>query len=792
MSEAEEILKDFLVESREGLERVEGDLVALETDPANGERLGSIFRALHTLKGNSGFFQFDKVRNLAHAGEHLLGRLRNQELNLGPVITDVLLQTIDVLRRMFRTIEETGGEGDLECRELIDQLAELAGDACPAQEFDEQATAPPIPSDPALDLIQDYSDAPRPTPPGQPPEPGPSTQVVMPKNRLAPRPPSAPPRALPAPAAPAIPARAATVQSVDRTEMGTSVPPGRPAALTVEAPSDVLSSGNIRVDVNLLDRLMNLVGELVLTRNQLLQAMNRRADPSMAGIAQRLNLVTADLQEGVLKTRMQRIGGVWQRFPRLVRDLARECGKEVVLEMQGNETELDRTLLEAIADPLVHILRNAIDHGIERPELRKARQKPSQGRLLVRAFHESGQVLIEISDDGAGIDPERIRRKLVERGLMSTAQAASLSAAALMNSVFLPGFSTADKVTHVSGRGVGMDVVRTNIERCGGTVDIESTPGTGTNFRIRLPLTLAIIPALLVTSGGRRYAIPQVNLLELLSLEPDQANRLIERVRDTEVYRLRGKLLPIVHLDRLLGNTHSPTADARSFFNIAVLRVNDQAFGLVVDDIDDSEEIVVKPLGNTLRGIPLYAGATILGDGQVALILDALGLARRAGMRSQKSDMVAESQGDSAAARSAAAQPLLLCKVGGRPIAVPLRQVVCLEEFPLTAVERLVRREVVQYRGELLPLLRLARFLQLEESEPTGDRLQVIVASDGEPPGVGIVVDEIVDVAEEPEVGHNGPRRSCVIGSAIINGEAMDLVDLQAAVRTVHSELQPS
>jgi two-component system, chemotaxis family, sensor kinase CheA len=379
----------------------------------------------------------------------------------------------------------------------------------------------------------------------------------------------------------------------------------------------------------LLDKLMNLVGELVLARNQILQFSNGKEDVGLIAPSQRLNLITTELQEGVMKTRMQPIGNIWSKFPRTVRDVATMCGKQVRIEMEGKETELDKTIIEAIKDPLTHIVRKSVDHGIETPPKRVAAGKSAEGRLSLRAYHEGGQVIIEISDDGAGLDPEKLRRKAVEKGLITPEQSARMSEREATNLIFLPGFSTADKVTNVSGRGVGMDVVKTNIDKIGGTVDVQSKPGTGTTVRMKIPLTLAIIPALIVTNGGERYAIPQISLLELVRLEGEDAKKRIELIQGVPVYRLRGRLLPLVHLDREL--RVDPSAKDPSevdAVNIVILQADDRQFGLVVDHINDTEEIVVKPLGKQLKGIRTFAGSTIMGDGRVALILDVLGIAQ--------------------------------------------------------------------------------------------------------------------------------------------------------------------
>lgn len=390
-----------------------------------------------------------------------------------------------------------------------------------------------------------------------------------------------------------------------------------------------MADTSIRVDVGLLDKLMNLVGELVLARNQITQFGSSQEDPAFLGTVQRLNLLTGELQAGVMKTRMQPVGSVWGKFPRLVRDLAVACGKQVRIDMEGQETELDRTIIEAVRDPLTHMVRNAVDHGIEPPAERAAWGKPAEGRLFLHALHEGGKVVIELTDDGGGIDPRRVRDKALLSGLVTPEQAARLGDRELLDLIFLPGFSTTDRVTQFSGRGVGMDVVRTNIEKIGGTVDVDSTLGRGTTIRMKIPLTLAIIPALVVSTGGDRYAIPQVSLLELVRLEGEQVRKGVEQFHGIPVYRLRGNLLPLVYLDRELGVEPIRAGDE---INIVVLQADDRPFGLVVDAIRDTEEIVVKPLQKALKGIGVFSGATIMGDGNVALILDVLGLAQRAGV----------------------------------------------------------------------------------------------------------------------------------------------------------------
>ena len=514
------------------------------------------------------------------------------------------------------------------------------------------------------------------------------------------------------------------------------------------ARSSAVADANIRVGVGLLDKLMDLVGELVLTRNQILQFNVEREDPALNATSQRLNLITTELQEGVMKTRMQPIGTIWNKLPRVVRDMALGLGKQIRLEMEGAETELDRTIIEAIKDPLVHLVRNSCDHGIEAVDARIRAGKQPEGKLTLRAYHEGGQVNIEIGDDGAGIDIARVKRKAVEKGLLRPEQAAGLSDREALNLIFQPGFSTAQTVTNISGRGVGMDVVKSNIERIGGVVDVFSRQGYGSTVKLKIPLTLAIIPGLVITSGGERFVIPQVvSLLELIRLEGDSPEKRIEHVHGTPVYRRRGTLLPVAYLNQVLGLKTAGPADAVS---MVVLQAEDRQFGLVVDGINDTQEIVVKPLDKQMKGLMVYAGATIMGDGRVALILDVLGVGQRSGVLAElheqtRSGVDAKSRGPVELER------LLLFRAGSfERLAVPLSLVARLEEFPRSSIERAGGSQVVQYRDRILPLVSLEGVLEPGSAAgaTAADPAQVIVFNDGDR-SVGLVVDQILDVAEE-------------------------------------------
>jgi two-component system chemotaxis sensor kinase CheA len=544
--------------------------------------------------------------------------------------------------------------------------------------------------------------------------------------------------------------------------------------------SSAVADANIRVGVGLLDKLMDLVGELVLTRNQILQFNTEREDAALNTTSQRLNLITTELQEGVMKTRMQPIGMVWNKLPRVVRDMAVALGKQIRLEMDGADTELDRTIIEAIKDPLVHLVRNACDHGIEPPEVRVRAGKPPLGRLTLRAYHEGGQVNIEIGDDGGGIDVARVKQKAVERGLLRSEQAEKLSDREALNLIFLPGFSTAQTVTNVSGRGVGMDVVKSNIEKIGGVVDVFSRPGEGSTVKLKIPLTLAIIPGLVIASGGERFVIPQVSLLELIRLEGDSSEKHIEHVHGTPVYRRRGSLLPIAYLNQALGLKSAQRSDAVS---MVVLQAEDRQFGLVVDGINDTQEIVVKPLGKQLKGLTEYAGATIMGDGRVALILDVLGIGQSAGVLTESCEQsrVAAQQKSQAGIEQ---QRLLLFRAGSfERLAVPLSLVARLEVFPRNAIEHAGGCHVVQYRNRILPLVPLQAVLEsgAPGQNQLADSVQVIVFNDGDR-SIGVVVDQILDVAEEAVVVRQKSSRKGLLGSAVIGKRVTDFLDLNQVI----------
>jgi len=802
-----DIVQDFLAESCENLDRLDRELVSLEKNPKDPAALASVFRTIHTVKGTCGFLGFNKLEKVAHVGENLLTRLRDGQLTLNPERTTALLGMVDAVRQMLKEIASSGQDGEVDYPELRETLTRLQtpveGDAARAA----ATVAPPAPVEAAATTKKEEIPA---------PEPAAQTRAVEAADGSGKK--SGDSQREPARVkiggllvehgaaqAEDIDVGLQEQEKGDRRRLGEiPVASGRAkqeedltAIQVQEAKPGDAPAETIRVGVNVLDKLMILVGELVLARNQLLQISNTVEDASLQAVSQRMNLIATELQEQVMKTRMQPIGNIWSQFPRTVRDVALGCGKEVGIEMEGKETELDKTIIEAIKDPLTHLVRNSVDHGIELPEVRVKAGKPRAGRLILRAFHEGGQVNIEISDDGAGLNRERIRQKAVERGLITAEQAGRMTDREVLNLIFLPGFSTAEKVTNVSGRGVGMDVVKTNVERIGGNVDVQSVPGQGATVRVKIPLTLAIIPALVVTCSGERYAIPQVNLLELVRLDAEKAITAIEMVHGVPVYRLRGRLLPLVYLSRELRLAEGTRAGKNDdSVNIVVLQADDRQFGLVVDEINDTEEIVVKPLRKQLKTLKTFAGSSIMGDGKVALILDVLGLAQRSSVVSEARERTVSGKSAEAAETAGDKQTFLLfAGLGDSRMAIPLSTLARLEEFPISQVEMSGSQWVTQYRGQILPLVRLAVVLEERrhrvralEAPPAPDSgpIQVLVLNH-EGRSFGLVVERILDIVEARADVKANATRPGVLYTVVIGERVTEVLDIPAILRGADS-----
>ncbi len=718
----DDLLREFLTETSESLERVDAELVRFEQEPNNRAILGNIFRLVHTIKGTCGFLGLPRLETLAHAAETLMGKFRDGM----PVTTEavtLILSTIDRIKTILEEIEAqqrepVGDDGDL-IERLNDMSRRPDGKPAPSARQNSAGSAPASRASTA-----------------------------------------APPRAQTAPSAAPVTGQAAPAALVRETDRSD------------EERGERLASQSIRVNVETLDHLMTTVSELVLTRNQLLEIARRHEDSEFKVPLQRLSNVTAELQEGVMKTRMQPIGNAWQKLPRIVRDLSADLGKHMDLEMHGADTELDRQVLELVKDPLTHLVRNCADHGIERPAERRAAGKPEKGTIRLSAWHQGGHIIIEIADDGRGLDIARIRAKAVELGLASEQDIAAKSDAEICNFIFGPGFSTAAQVTSISGRGIGMDVVRANIEQIGGTIDLKSAAGAGTTFTIKIPLTLAIVSALIVEAGGERFAIPQLSVLELVRASASGEHR-IERIKDTPVLRLRNKLLPLIHLKHVLRLDEAGEAVSDTGF-VVVTQAANQVFGTVVDGVFHTEEIVIKPMSSKLRQIAVFSGTTILGDGSVIMILDPNGLAQalgRATPTTQADDAEVKAREEAGADELTA---LLVFRAGvPQPKAVPLSLVSRLEEIDCRQIEISDGRHLVQYRGQLMPLLRVD-----SRGPPKREGTQPILVFADHGRAMGLMVDEIVDIVEERLDIEVGSDRPGVLGYAVVRGQATEIIDV--------------
>ncbi len=726
----DDLLTDFLTETNESLAELDVALITLERTPDDADTLSLIFRLVHTIKGTCGFLGLPRLEHVAHAAENVLGKLRDHTLSVNPAIVSQVLAALDRIKMIVAALGVSGAEPAGDDSPLIAALNAMAAG---------EAAAP----------------APEPVaPPAAVVEPPPPVAAAPPPVAVAPPPP--PVEAPPPP--PTIAREPAPMEDA-----------AGPAAAPQQA-----AGQTIRVTVDVLEDLMTLVSELVLTRNQLLQLARGQDDSGFTVPLQRLSHITSELQEGVMKTRMQPIGNAWNKLPRLVRDLSQELHKKIELTMLGAETELDRQVLELIKDPLTHMVRNSGDHGLEAPADRRAAGKSETGRITLNAFHEGGHIILEISDDGRGLPVERIKAKAIANNLATEAELATMSDAQIQRFIFRAGFSTAAQVSAVSGRGVGMDVVKTNIEKIGGTIDLKSIPGQGTTFTIKIPLTLAIVSALIVEAGGERFAIPQLSVVELVRAqrEGEQANgseSVIERINDTPVLRLRDRLLPLVSLNSLL-SLGGEVRDERGAY-IVVTQVGASLLGIIVDKVFDTEEIVVKPVAPILRHVTMFSGNTILGDGSVIMILDPNGIARGTGVAAGGDSKTAKSAMTDFA-RSSEKTAMLLFRAGGdQKMAVPLGLVARLEDVPRDKIEISCGNPVMQYRGKLMPLVPLSGVVDTERP-----RQPLLVFADKEH-AMGLMVDEIVDVVEDRLEIELAGARPGLLGTAVIAGQAIDVLD---------------
>ncbi|MBP0492015.1 hybrid sensor histidine kinase/response regulator [Pararoseomonas indoligenes] len=743
----DDLIADFLTETGEGLAGLDAALLRLERHPNDPQTIGEIFRLIHTIKGTCGFLGLSRLEKVAHAGENVLGRYRDGSLTVTSGGVSLILRVVDRVREIMAGLEATGAEPAGDDSAIIAELdAVFTGEVAP----EDAAPAAPQPQPEQKPPTRRARKTAVPEAAGETVAPG----MPGPRRRRAP----ARPRA-----APAVPDEIAPAPAIATAPALQSPVPVAEAGAATEA---VAVAQTLRVNVDVLESLMTLVSELVLTRNQLLQLSRARNDGALSGPLQRLSHITSELQEGVMKTRMQPIGNAWKGLPRLVRDLSRELGKRIDLDMRGAETELDRQVLEMIRDPLTHMVRNSGDHGLESPAERREAGKPEAGRIILDAYHEGGHIIIEVGDDGRGLAVEKIRAKVLSQGLATEQELAAMGERDIQRFIFRAGFSTAAAVTSVSGRGVGMDVVKTNIEKIGGTIDLRSRAGKGTTFLIKIPLTLAIVSALIVEAGGERFAIPQIGVVELV-----RAGDGVTHIKDAPVLRLRDRLLPLVSLSRLLRLEEKGGAQDGGF--VVVTQVGQNLFGIIVDRVFDTEEIVVKPVAPILRHVTMFSGNTILGDGSVIMILDPNGIARATGVGAEG---VQEDRRGAAVVSAASSErmSLLLFRAGtGGPRAVPLGLVARLEDLPAERIEMSHGQPVVQYRGALMPLIPMAEGWV---APVAGGRQAVLVFNDGGR-AMGLAVDEILDVVEETLKIENGQERPGYLGTAVIAGRATEVID---------------
>jgi two-component system chemotaxis sensor kinase CheA len=759
-----ELIREFLLESFENLANISEELTTFEKNSEDLELVNSIFRKVHTLKGSAGFLGLKKLQEVTHAAESLLDLIRDRVIKITPQIVDCLLEIFDVSIEMLKFIEKnnkesTGNHDALIQKTLLfikkpqsnsipEEHSFLSGVKIPKSLFDEEL------DDRKKVTIKTQS-----------------KEVLEPVIEMK------------------------VEKIIEKKKEVEVLQTEKVVADNGDAGKNAsVTDSVVRVNVQLLDKIMNVVGELVLNRNQILQYASIQDSAELNRLSQQLNTITSELQTDIMTTRMQPVGSVLSKFERIVRDLAKSQDKKIKLEIIGKETELDKTLLEAIRDPLTHLIRNSVDHGIEMPDIRKTKGKNEEGKITIRSFHESGQVSIEIKDDGNGIDPQRITAKAIEKGILTAEQVKSMSPKQILSIIFMPGFSTADQVTNISGRGVGMDVVKSNVEKIGGSVDIFSELGKGSTFKLKIPLTLAIVPALVVQDHGQTFAIPQISLLELVRFDKNNEDVKLEKLYGSEFFRLRGKLIPVFRLSnslKLEGASSTSELTDYDFTNIVILDAEGRTYGLIVDIILDTEEIVVKPLSKELKNLTFYAGATIMGDGNVALILDSLGFYNFAdkgvGLKIEKMNQQLDSAIEKEATES---QELLICQLGDhRQYAIPLLLVNRLEEFDRKSIEWSGDQPLVKYGDFPMPLINLEKSLNLrgenilfsiDKNLPT-EVPCVVINIRGHL--YGLVVSEIIDIQQtESAIHSDSVDRKGLLGTVFLKDSTITILDVHTII----------
>ncbi len=754
MDGMDDLIVDFLTETNEMLGDLDADLVTLEKNPNDQNLLSQIFRLVHTIKGTCGFLGLPRLETVAHKGEDVLGLFRDGTLEVTPEYVTLIFQCLDRIKFIVTELEANSKEPEGDDTELLEKLTAVytsAGKSDADNMIPDDLNAFMSAGD-----LQDTEQTPEPD--------GAETATNGLEEDVI---------AFPDP-------------EMSSTPELTEAEAATPENTAPQAAANSIANQSLRVNVDVLENLMTLVSELVLTRNQLLQILRMQNESDFTTPLQRLNHVVSDLQEGVMKTRMQPIGNAWAKLPRIIRDINLDLGKKIELEMLGQDTELDRQVLELIKDPLMHMVRNSADHGIGTPAERVTAGKPEIGKIRLHSYHEGGHIIITISDDGRGLSTERIKEKILSQKMATAAELEEMSLQQIQQFIFKAGFSTAAQVTSVSGRGVGMDVVRTNIEKIGGSIELKSTEGKGTTFTIKIPLTLAIVSALIVESARERFAIPQLAVRELVMTGASGKDNRIETIKGTPVFRLRDRLLPLVSLEDILKlSSDKPEAenaeekqnreeDEAQFSNkyIVVTQVGVYMFGIIVDRVFDTEEIVIKPVAKILKDIQMFSGNTILGDGSVIMILDPAGIANSSGEIDSADTM--ESAAEESHMTSATEQTsLLLFEAGdGAPKAVPLELISRLEEIQITDIEHANGQMVIQYRDQLMSLLPFNETIKMDDLK----HKPVLVFSDDNN-AMGLIVDRIIDITEEHiDVQIAGHEET--LGSAIIDGKATDVVNV--------------
>jgi two-component system chemotaxis sensor kinase CheA len=729
----DDLISEFIDETVESLSALDVDLVRLEQEPDNKELLGNIFRLMHTVKGTCGFLGLSRLEKMAHAAENLLDNFRSGKMEVTEYAMTLLFMSIDRVRFLVHEVNKGGSEPAGDDTDIISAIESYISGA--------ESGAVPAQSAPAQPTEAEAPDS--------KPDSGPEPVAAQ--------------DPAPTPAATSTPV-AAPVQNTQNAQTAEA------KQATEKAPE------YLRVQMSVLEDLINMVSELVLTRNQLLQLVRLENNTAMAAPFQRLNRIVSDLQDSVMKTRMQPIGNAWSKLPRIVRDLSTELRKKITLEMSGEETELDRQVLELIKDPLTHMIRNSCDHGIEGPDERRNAGKPENGTIHLRAFHEGGFIVIQIQDDGKGVDAAKVAQKAVEKGMLDPDKVDSLTDKQILQFLMKPGFSTAEKITNVSGRGVGMDVVRANIENIGGTIDMESTVGKGTTFTIQIPLTLAIISALIVEIDGLRYAIPQLNMQELVRIDQSSQQK-IEEINGKYVFRLRNRIIPLLDSKMLFKSTKSEAPDCGSKL-VAVINSGSSAFGLIVDAIHDTEEIVIKSISSALKNTQIFSGNTILGDGQAIMILDPAGIARAFNVHGEasQSDDNKDRISHSNSGRHAEKASMLVFRAGAGALkAIPLELISRLQVFNASDITQSGDKMVVKYNDTLMTL----NFIDGSSQKLGSDLVTTIILSDDvSESSMGLIIDEIIDIMEDHLNLTSSTARNGIIGSVSLHNHTVDVLDV--------------